>query len=309
MTCQHAPESIWSKYGAHAVLLVTLFLVVSAFVSLRLLNDQCSQRENVGYTPPNQVTEPHVPAPKESKQEDKRSKTNDGKQSSASLSVNALNGEQKAANDTDHTREEPENWWRKFSCDIRATDFAIALLTLILSSVTALLWWSTHKLWLAGERQIAALKDNERPWIVVESYILAKYENITEATSGFLVDLQLINLGRAPAIIDECLLCFSRISDLPLDKPDYSRGIRVFVKHTCASGEMIRSRSGIGPSPDIGVAFIDGGVPYTRWAVYGRITYREMHGDEHHTGFAVEVLMGDVMDHIRIGGSAYEYQN
>ena len=64
--------------------------------------------------------------------------------------------EQTRTQTTYYAASEPYVWGRKFWCEVNASDYFIALFTLVLAAVTGFLWWSTHKLWLAGEEQIAA---------------------------------------------------------------------------------------------------------------------------------------------------------
>jgi hypothetical protein len=52
------------------------------------------------------------------------------------------------------TWEKPSDWGREFWCGVKATDIAISNLTAFLILVTGGLWWSTHRLWRAGDDQL-----------------------------------------------------------------------------------------------------------------------------------------------------------
>jgi hypothetical protein len=77
------------------------------------------------------------------------------------------------------------NWGKNFLCDIKISEFAIAILTYFLVLFTAMLWRSTDKLWivtrdtaLAAQKQAAISISIENPIPLVGALNLVQYEQI-----------------------------------------------------------------------------------------------------------------------------------
>ena len=92
---------------------------------------------------------------------------------------------------------EKSDWVHKFICETKIGEFALAVFTFFLVLFTGGLWWSTARLWTAGERQIAA---TQRPWVKVNQIAPASdlvFEN-GEATPILNVDVG--NYGNSPGL-------------------------------------------------------------------------------------------------------------
>jgi hypothetical protein len=120
---------------------------------------------------------------------------------------------------------QPSAWWVKFWCEVNGSDFFIALFTLVLAIVTGFLWFATHRLWKAGEGQIAAATKTaeaaiaankiseaaQRAWIAIESVKLIPPIDIPNLDrvpnpddenarrTRLIIQVALRNIGRSPA--------------------------------------------------------------------------------------------------------------
>jgi hypothetical protein len=93
--------------------------------------------------------------------------------------------------------EEKSNWSHKFICDTKIGEFSIAVFTLFLVIFTGGLWWSTARLWTAGERQLAAA---QRPWVKVDS--IGPVGPLVFENGEGRVDLRVVvsNKGNSPGL-------------------------------------------------------------------------------------------------------------
>lgn len=115
----------------------------------------------------------------------------------------------------------PESWWNNFRCDVNASDYFIALFTLILAVVTGFLWWTTHRLWKSGEGQIAATKmaaeaadlsAKAAVGVEIARLVMRKVElpNLNPTSwnlPGTKISVKWVNLGRTEGlIVFDCLV-------------------------------------------------------------------------------------------------------
>jgi hypothetical protein len=121
----------------------------------------------------------------------------------------------------------------------------------------------------------------ERPWIFLEKYRVVRREGAPIQPSllnNFFISFQFKNNGRSPAFITDLAFNIIETSKLPA-VPDYSLCVtKLTCPATLAAGKMFES-SQVGPSPGKDV----------QYTIFGKLTYRDMAGVEHHTGFAVDV--------------------
>jgi hypothetical protein len=131
-------------------------------------------------------------------------------------------------------RNEPNAWWQRFWCNVNASDYFVALFTLVLAAVTGFLWFSTHRLWKAGEKQIiaaqtaadAAVKSAntaesaqttlERPYVFIGDIFQISMAPDKPRTITF----KATNYGRTPAVIQivKAELIFSKsIPNVPYE--------------------------------------------------------------------------------------------
>jgi hypothetical protein len=103
------------------------------------------------------------------------------------------------------------------------------------------------------------------------------------------------NFGRTTAIIEESIAGIQDIETLP-EAPDYAKCSAFgMLANTIAANETCGTRE-FGPS----IKTKDNG-KHIRYVVFGRLTYRDLAQERHHTGFAMEVWS--------VGPAASTYQN
>lgn len=121
----------------------------------------------------------------------------------------------------------------------------------------------------------------ERPWIFLEKHRVVRREGAPIQPSllnNFYISFQFKNNGRSPAFITDLVFNIIETSKLPL-VPDYSLCVsKLSCPATLAAGKMFES-SQVGPSPGKDV----------QYTIFGKLTYRDMTGVDHHTGFAIDV--------------------
>lgn len=134
----------------------------------------------------------------------------------------------------------------------------------------------------AAER---ALTELERPWLFVEGATVKRREIGTQAPipNNWYISFRCRNVGRSPAVIEECIVVFADKDTLP-PKADYVGAAPLDTQRWASPNEPFDTRE-IGPSPTRGTK---SGKPI-EFVAYGRITYTELNGKKHHTGFAVSV--------------------
>ncbi|WP_140688312.1 hypothetical protein [Mesorhizobium sp. B2-6-2] len=148
-------------------------------------------------------------------------------------------GEEKRADDEQSSAGKE---WRESLIE-HAPDWSVAFFTFVLCVFTGLLWRSTNKLWLAGEKQMKLIQDNaalqsadmqasikvaedaakaanrsaevaertmvlnDRPWVGVELQILRPLV-FTADDCSIKLDVTITNHGRSPAIRTEAYVEF-----------------------------------------------------------------------------------------------------
>jgi hypothetical protein len=104
--------------------------------------------------------------------------------------------------------EGTEFWPPLFGVRLKITDSLLALFTFGLLIFTGLLWRSTDKLWIAGEKQLKlareALVADQRAWLIVTSFEIEsiKIGEIVNGAAGATVEatIKISNVGRTPAL-------------------------------------------------------------------------------------------------------------
>jgi hypothetical protein len=114
---------------------------------------------------------------------------------------------------TYYAASEPYRWGRQFWCEVNASDYFIALFTLVLAAVTGFLWWSTHKLWKAGEQQLTvvqasvdAVKLTEMARVMVTKVWLP---DIAQGKKSPKFQVYFQNYGKTPGFIHRTTLHFA----------------------------------------------------------------------------------------------------
>lgn len=121
----------------------------------------------------------------------------------------------------------------------------------------------------------------ERPWIFLEKHRVERREGAPikpTLLNNYYISLLFKNNGRSPAFIDSLAVKFIEKKDLP-ETPDFS---------TCTT--LLRSAATLAPGDDFESGQV-GPAPGkdTQYTIYGWLTYRDVAGGKHHTGFAIDV--------------------
>jgi hypothetical protein len=191
----------------------------------------------------------------------------------------------------DNKNSPSESWWKPFVEDrVAFATFLLAGVTLFLAVSTAALCFITargmkhqsldmQKSISIAERSLVEL---ERPWLFLEQVAIRRDRPPSEPNRWYIC-LHWRNVGRMPAINKGCTIKFQDIETLA-DEPDYAHSGPLSCEYSVpADGRFKTNEAGPGANlvkPD--------GSP-TCFIAYGRLTYQELNGRRHHTGFAVEV--------------------
>ena len=171
----------------------------------------------------------------------------------------------------------------------------IAIFTAILGYFTISLSNSTR---IAANAAEKALNELERPWIFLE--VVNIRIRHADHPNGWAVVLHWRNVGRSPAIIDDCV--FDLVAKkLMVESSDYSRCINHFqCKKTVSAGDgFVTTESGPDPAqlPSLtGVNLI----------IYGKLSYQGLSRVHYTSGFAIEISI-DGSSFTTFGGDAYNY--
>jgi hypothetical protein len=157
-----------------------------------------------------------------------------------------------------------------------------ALFTIVLAVSTILLWKATTRSARISER---ALTELERPWLFLQGATVSRREAPGEQPipNNWYIKLRWKNIGRAPALIDRCSFKLADQSTIAA-QPDYTNSQEFLCVADVPPAETFDTNQ-IGPSPASG---IKDGKPIM-FVLFGRMTYRELNGRAHHTGYAVEI--------------------
>lgn len=213
------PSTFWDSNGGYVILACTAILVLIAFIALAKLDERCSLHAEQKF-----VERVSNYGAINAEQYEKRGKT-EALQATGILfpseKIVSAQSQQERSDQANDTREEPEDWLWRFGCDINATDFAIAMFTLLLGAFTALLSWSTHKLWRAGEKQIGVAK------------ITAEAAN-KSATAA----LRALAMEKARVVLDGVSLVTLGVHAVPLKRPHIVLYFRNVGRYAAATGPI-----------------------------------------------------------------------
>ena len=148
------------------------------------------------------------------------------------------------------------------------------------------------------------LSEVERPWVVVTSFGHEWRETSpggSPTPNAWFLSTRWKNVGRMPAIVDELVIKIQDMDTLP-PTPDYSGVPPMGIERVIAPDTETTDTQPMGPGLGSG---IKDGKPI-RFVVFGRLTYKELNGRVHHTGFAVQVNPHFIGTN-GYGNPAYEY--
>jgi hypothetical protein len=126
-----------------------------------------------------------------------------------------------------------------------------------------------------------ALTDLERPWIFVEGAKVNMERSMRPLgpplPNDWFITLRLRNVGRMPALMSECVFKIEEKAKLPRT-PDHQNA-QLLSCPAAISVNRTAETGAVGPVPR----------NPNQLGFYGRISYRELNGKTHYTGFALEV--------------------
>lgn len=119
----------------------------------------------------------------------------------------------------------------------------------------------------------------ERPWLFLEGATVSRRELPGQALvpNNWFIKLHWKNVGRAPALIVECTFQIAPKEKIA-DEPAYDQRSQLSCPRTVPVGGTIETTE-VGPAPG----------KHEYLVFYGKLTYTELSGKRHTTGFAVEV--------------------
>jgi hypothetical protein len=139
-----------------------------------------------------------------------------------------------------------------------------------------------------------ALAEIARPWLFVDD-VKIKRRDRPDVQNAWAASLQFRNIGKGPCLVDEIVFRIAEKDGLP-EEPDYrTNADRLICQRTIRVDETATTND-VGPAPH---------TP-NRLVMFGRVTYRELDGRAHHTGFAFEVSP-HLAEHWPYANKSYEY--
>jgi hypothetical protein len=126
----------------------------------------------------------------------------------------------------------------------------------------------------------------ERPWLFIEGATVSRREKPNEpiTPNNWFITFKCRNVGRSPLVVDECIVKLQDRDTLP-PRPNYDGANPHGTQRWASPNEAFETEPPFGPAPE--TAMKDGRP--IEFIVYGRITYSELNGTKHQTGFAVAV--------------------
>ncbi len=135
----------------------------------------------------------------------------------------------------------------------------------------------------AAARSADVVIQLERSWLFIDKYRLSS-DDAYATPNNWTIVLRWRNVGRAPAVVEEFILKIRDGDALP-PSPDYSdASLIVCNAHAVMPGHAFVTQR-VGPSAAIAMK---NGKP-VRFAVFGKLIYRQLSGARHSTGFALSV--------------------
>ena len=173
-------------------------------------------------------------------------------------------------------------WQRTISDPVAFFALCTAAFTGVLGLSTIALWRATGRAAKIAERTLGEI---ERPWLFIEGATVTRRELPGQSLvpNNWFISFRCRNVGRTPAVVEECIIKLCDKAALP-QTPDYSGPFGMMSAPRWVSHDKSFETQPMGPEPTT----TKNGQPII-FVVYGRVTYKELNGTVHHTGFAVEV--------------------
>lgn len=145
--------------------------------------------------------------------------------------------------------------------------------------------WAAWLAFQAVQEQILQEREREalaqRPWLFLLGATISRRQPPT-VPNAWYIKLRWKNVGRSPALIERCELKLVDKDFIP-SQPDYSGSVDLPTVAMAAQDSEFETDE-IGP----GNVTTKNGQPIL-FVVFGRLTYKQLNGMVHHTGFALEV--------------------
>jgi hypothetical protein len=188
-----------------------------------------------------------------------------------------------------------------YACRLAAYTHQLAIFTAVLAVATIVLIAIGIRQASALNRAAAAaeraLTDVERPWLFLE-WAGVRWRGADPPPKGqpndWFITLRFRNIGRMPALVDDCIFKIEDKVSLPR-RPNYNNSSHLTLRRSIPVNEEAETQP-VGPAP---------GRP-NPLVFYGRMTYKELNGRVHHTGFALEVAPHGA-GYISYNNDAYDY--
>lgn len=162
-----------------------------------------------------------------------------------------------------------------------------AIATVVIALFTFFLYRVSAKLTNISERQSKAVSDLERPWLFIEKIRVERREGAPinpKLANNWFISFVWRNVGRTPAVVEECIYKIEPTDSLS-EEPDYSGGSRLGGFPSTVARDIEFETRRVGPGEEKRV--INGDA--IELTVYGKLTYKKLNGEIHHTGFAIDV--------------------
>jgi hypothetical protein len=162
----------------------------------------------------------------------------------------------------------------------------LAWFTGVLALASTLQGWFIYQQIKLARDEFKATTNLERPWLFIERVRVQRREGPPidpSLANNWYISFFWRNIGRSPALIETCIIKIDPENSLS-EVPDYANASPLSCQSSLAVGAELETAQ-IGPSPEKGIK----NGQAVQLTIYGRLTYKELNGTTHNTGFAMNV--------------------
>jgi hypothetical protein len=189
-----------------------------------------------------------------------------------------------------------------YACRLAIYTHQLAVFTALLAFATIILIaigvGQAHALIRTARAAEQALTEVERPWLFLQEIKIiwrGQHPPPTGLYNEWIATLVFRNIGRMPAVVEDLVFKIEPKTRLP-PKPNYNGANHLSIRRAIPT-DVEAEAQGVGPAP---------GPDPTPLVFYGVLTYRELGGKVHHTGFARE-MSWYMAGEIPYANAAYDY--
>ena len=279
-------QEIYATALAFAVIFAFLFFAFHVQPLAPLFAD-------IGACPPINVAE----------QQDTPTRHNQKAENDAAVSQNQRPSENDQAADGDGAKEKTDRQLAAYTCQLVKVGWTQAglfmfqaVLFIAQAAFLALGFRASARAANVAER---SLIDYERPWIFRDIVTVTWRNTPGVRYNDWTISLKWKNVGRMPAMITECVFEIEEVGNLPA-RPDYRLAHHLNIVGSLTVGQDFDTNP-VGPAT--------GDTVMRELVFFGRLTYREMNGTEHHSGFGLRLVpfAAGTIEHG--ADAAYNYYN